>query len=144
MSGIVVGVDESAHARKALDWAVREAGLRQSTLTVLTVIPTMASQWTGEPLSVANADHAIEQARQAVEEAIAKSASDLTGPKPPSVMVNVFIGFPSQALVDASREADLVVVGSRGTGGFKSLVLGSVSSQVAHHGGCPVVIVHSD
>jgi nucleotide-binding universal stress UspA family protein len=143
MSGIVVGVDESAHARKALDWAVREAGLRQSPLTVLTVIPTMKSQWTGDPLSVPNADHAIEQARRAVEEAVAKSASDLTGPKPPSVTVNVFTGFPSQALIDASADADLIVVGSRGTGGFRSLLLGSVSSQVAHHGGCPVVIVHT-
>ncbi|HET7017175.1 MAG TPA: universal stress protein [Streptosporangiaceae bacterium] len=144
MPGIVVGMDESAHARQALDWAMREAGLRQTALAVLTVIPAMASPWTGNPLSVPNADHAIEQARRAVEEAVAKSASDLTGSKPPSVTVNVFTGFPSQALVDASREADLVVVGSRGTGGFGSLMLGSVSSQVAHHGGCPVVIVHSD
>jgi nucleotide-binding universal stress UspA family protein len=94
-------------------------------------------------LSVPNADHAIEQARRAVEEAVAKSASDLTGPKPPSVTVNVFTGFPSQALIDASADADLIVVGSRGTGGFRSLLLGSVSSQVAHHGGCPVVIVHT-
>jgi nucleotide-binding universal stress UspA family protein len=131
------------HARKALDWAMREAGLRQSALDVLTVIPAMASPWTGNPLSVPNADHAIEEARRAVEEAVAKSTGELTGPKPESVTVKVFTGFPSQALVDASGDADLVVVGSRGTGGFGSLMLGSVSSQVAHHAGCPVVIVPS-
>jgi nucleotide-binding universal stress UspA family protein len=144
MSGIIVGVDQSVHGRKALDWAMREAGLRQSALGVLTVIPAMASPWTGNPLSVPNADHEIEEARRAVEEAVAKSTSELTGPKPPSVTVKVFTGFPSQALVDASGEAELVVVGSRGTGGFSSLMLGSVSSQVAHHAGCPVVIVPSD
>jgi nucleotide-binding universal stress UspA family protein len=143
MSGIIMGVDESAHARKALAWAMREAGLRQSPLGVLTVIPAMASPWTGNPLSVPNAGHLIEEARRAVEEAIAKLTSELTEPKFPSVTVNVSAGFPSQALVDASREAELVVIGSRGTGGFGSLMLGSVSSQVAHHAGCPVVIVPS-
>jgi nucleotide-binding universal stress UspA family protein len=143
MAGIVVGIDESAHARKALDWAMREAGLRNTALTVMTVISALASPWTGRPLTVPNADEAVTHTREAVEELVAKSAGDLTGPKPPSVTVNVFTGFPVQALVDASNDAELIVVGSRGTGGFSKALLGSVSNQIAHHAGCPVVIVHT-
>ena len=141
MPGIVVGMDNSAHAHQALDWAMREAGMRQAALTVMSVIPAMASPWTGNPLSVPDAGEAIPHATQAVEEAIAKSASNLTGPRPLSVSVKVFTGFPAQALVDAARDADLVVVGSRGTGGFTTALIGSVSNQVAHHAACPVVIV---
>ncbi len=143
MPGIVVGVDESAHGRQALEWAMREAGLRNAGLTVITVISAVASPWTGRPLTVPNADEAVTGAREAVEELVSKSASDLDGPKPSSVTVNVFTGFPVQALVDASNDAELIVVGSRGTGGFSKALLGSVSSQVAHHAGCPVVIVHT-
>lgn len=144
MAGIVVGVDESAHARKALDWAMREAGTRQAALTVLTVIPAMAGRWTGTPVSVPFAEEAVAHAKQAVEEAVAKSASDITGPRPPSASVKVFTGFPAQELVDASRDAELVVVGSRGAGGFATALLGSVSNQVAHHAACPIVIVPSE
>ncbi len=50
-------------------------------------------------------------------------------------------GFPSEVLIEASRDADMVVLGSRGTGGFGVLVMGSVTSQVAHHAACPVLIV---
>ena len=144
MSTIVVGVDESAHSHKALDWAMREGGTRHAALTVLTVIPTMASPWTGNPLAVPHADEAIQHATQAVEEAVAKSAASITGPQPPSVSVRVFTGFPAQALVDASHDAELVVVGSRGAGGFATALMGSVSNQVAHHATCPIVIVPSE
>ena len=144
MPGIVVGIDDSSHAHKALEWAMREAGMRSAALTVLTVIPAMASPWTGRPLTVPGAHEAISHAEQAVEEAVAKSAASITGPQPPSVSVKAFAGFPAEALVDASRDADLVVVGSRGAGGFATLLVGSVSNQVSHHAACPVVIVPSE
>lgn len=141
MPEIVVGVDDSAHAYKALDWAMREAGMRHAAVTVMTVIPTMAHPWTGEPLTAPGTEEAIRRAEQTADEAVAKFASDIAGPQPESVSVKVFTGFPAQALVDASREADLVVVGSRGGGSFTRLVLGPVSGEVAHHAACPVVIV---
>ncbi len=143
MAGIVVGVDQSVHAHRVLDWAMREAAVRGTTLTVLSVIPAMASPWTGHALTVPDAGHAIAQAREVTEEALAKSAGRLGELQPSSVTVRAFTGFPAQALVDASRDADLLVVGSRGSGGFGELLLGSVASQVSHHANCPVVIVPS-
>jgi nucleotide-binding universal stress UspA family protein len=143
MPGIVVGMDGSGDSHRALEWAMREAAARKTDLTVLTVISTMASPWTGHPLSVPNGDAAVDQVRQAAQDAVAKAESDLGEAKPTSTMVRAFVGYPSQALIDASRTAELVVVGSRGGGGFGSLLLGSTSSQVAHHAACPVVIVPS-
>ncbi|HEY3903941.1 MAG TPA: universal stress protein [Streptosporangiaceae bacterium] len=141
MSGIVVGIDESVHSRRALDWAMREAALRRTDLTVFTVIPAMASPWSSRPLTVPDEPEVIERARQAVDDAIAKSASELGTDQPTSVHVQVFSGYPAQVLTEASKQADLVVLGSRGAGGFATFLLGSVSNQVAHHASCPVVIV---
>jgi nucleotide-binding universal stress UspA family protein len=143
MSGIVVGIDQSAHAHNALDWAMREAAARRSALTVVTVISAMASSFSGRPLTVPDSDNAIKAARAAADEAVGKAASEIGERQPTSVTVSSFTGFPAQALIDASRDAELVVVGSRGAGGFATLLLGSVSSQVAHHAACPVVIVPS-
>lgn len=144
MPGIVVGVDGSAHALHALEWAMREAAIRHTELTVLTVNPAMASPWTGHRLTMPGEAEAKEQSRQAVEKAVAQAAQEIGAQQPVSVTVTVFSGFPAKSLIDASRGADLVVIGSRGTGGFESLLLGSISSQVVHHAACPVVIVPSD
>jgi nucleotide-binding universal stress UspA family protein len=143
MPGIVVGIDQSAHAHQALEWAMREAALRNADLTVMSVISAQASPFTRHQLTVPDAGELTARAQQAAEEAVAEASDRLGDSKPASVAVKVFTGYPAQALIDASKEADLVVVGSRGTGGFAELVLGSVSSQVAHHAVCPVVIVPS-
>lgn len=143
MPGIVVGLDESRTAHRALQWAMREAAIRQTALTVLTVIPAAASPWTGHPLTVPNAEAELQRARQAAEGEIERLAPDHGEPGRSSVRVEAIVGYPAQALIDASRDADLVVVGARGQGGFAALLLGSVSSQVAHHAASPVVIVPS-
>ena len=65
----------------------------------------------------------------------------LDGPHPESVAVNAVHGFPVEELVNASKEADMVVLGSRGVGGFTRLLVGSTASQVVQHAYCPVVIV---
>jgi nucleotide-binding universal stress UspA family protein len=143
MPGIVVGIDQSAHAHEALGWAMREAAIRNTALTVLSVIAAEASPWTKRPLAVPDSEEAVPKARQAADDAIAKLAGELGDSQPASVTVQAFTGYPAKALIEASRDADLVVVGSRGSGGFAELILGSVSDQVARHAVCPVVIVPS-
>jgi nucleotide-binding universal stress UspA family protein len=70
-----------------------------------------------------------------------KAASQLGAAQPASVNVRALSGFVVRELVDASQDADLVVVGSRGGGGFGRLLLGSVSNEVVQHSACPVVVV---
>jgi nucleotide-binding universal stress UspA family protein len=142
MAGILVGVDGSAHSQRALEWAMSEAAVRHAPLTVLTVNPIGTSAWTSAPLRAETDEPAREKARQAAAEAADKAAGQLTGEaRPASVTVRAVSGFAAGELVSGSRHADLLVVGSRGAGGFARLVLGSVSSQVAHHAHCPVVII---
>jgi nucleotide-binding universal stress UspA family protein len=95
-------------------------------------------------LSAPGDQGAAEPEREAAQEAVAKSAGELGEAQPASVTVAVFSGFPAKALIKGSHGSDLIVIGSRGTGGFESLLLGSISAQVVHHAACPVVIVPSD
>jgi nucleotide-binding universal stress UspA family protein len=141
MSGIVVGIDGLHNASHALEWAMKEAALRKAPLTVLTVNAVTASYWTGNPVTVPADEERIIKIRKLAEDAVAGTASKLGSEQPTSVTVTAVHGFAAQSLIDASDDADLLVVGHRGGGGFGSLVLGSVSSQVVHHAKCPVVVV---
>ena len=142
MSGIVVGVDGSEHSRRTLEWAMKEAVLHHAPLTVLTVHQVAESYWTGNPIIYPADQPEEEKSRHAAEEAVSSVVSRLGDAAPPSVTVRAVSGIPAQELVNASHDADLVVVGSRGGGGFAGLRMGSVSSQVVHHAACPVVVVH--
>jgi nucleotide-binding universal stress UspA family protein len=144
MSGITVGIDGSAHSTRALEWAIKEAAVRHAPVTVLTVHTVPMSGWTGNPIILPQDAEDQEKAQQAAEEMTLKATSQLGAAQPSSVTVRAISGFPAQALIDASRTADLMVVGSRGAGGFARLMIGSVSSQVVHHAHCPVVVVPSE
>ena len=141
MSGIVVGIDGSDNASHALEWAMTEAALRKAPLTVVTVNSVPASYWSGAPVELAGDQERVAEIRKAAEAAVADTASKLGASQPESVTVTAVSGYPVQTLIDASRGSDLIVVGSRGGGGFGSLVLGSVSDQVVHHAHCPVAVV---
>ena len=143
MPGITVGVDGSEQSLKALDWAVREAGLRGSPLTVLAVNQVATNYWTGHPESYPADQAATDAARRAAEEAVQKAVTQAGEPGPASITVRAVSGVPAQELADASSGSDLLVVGSRGGGGgrFAKLVLGSVTSKVVAHAACPVVVI---
>lgn len=141
MPGIVVGVDGSASSREALEWAVKHAALEHVPLTVLAVHEVAASAWTGNPIVYPADLPAAQEAQQAAQEAVNKAVDELGGPRPESVTVRGVSGSPAQLLIEASSGADLVVVGSRGAGGFANLLTGSVSSKVVGHAACPVVVV---
>jgi nucleotide-binding universal stress UspA family protein len=146
MSGIVVGVDGSDHSHRALMWAMRQAASQHAPLTVLTVRPDPVRPATGIYWGVhayPEDSHNPEVARKAIEE-IVEQASNEIGETAPQVTVNVATGDPAEELIKASRDADMVVVGSRGSGGFASLLMGSVSSKVTHHAACPVMVVRRE
>ena len=144
MSSIIVGVDGSNHSIDALEWAMKEAAIRQATVTIVTVNSTPANPWTGNP-AVLDTDSAHEQEmRQAAEDLTRKAASQIGDAQPASVTVRAITGFPASELIEASRGADLVVVGSRGAGGFARLVMGSVSGQVVQHAHWPVAVIPAE
>jgi nucleotide-binding universal stress UspA family protein len=144
MPGIIAGIDGSSHSIHVLEWALKEGALQHSAVTVLTVHLVPASPWTGNPTILSGETEDLEDLRQAAEEMTQKVATQLDGSRPTSITVRAVAGFPAKELIDASRDADLMVVGSRGAGGFARLMLGSVSSQVVHHAHCPVVVVRGE
>jgi nucleotide-binding universal stress UspA family protein len=141
MSGIVVGIDGSHNASHALEWAMAEAAIRKAPLTVITVNSVPASHWTGAPVELPGDQDKVAEIRKTAEAAVEEVASKLGASRPESVTVTAVSGFPAQALIDASRDSDLLVVGTRGGGGFAPLLLGSVCNQVVHHAHCPVAVV---
>lgn len=143
MSGlIVVGVDGSEGARKALEWAVAEARLRGASLRAVHawyLPPLVTGVGVFDPPATLDADtleRVENSAKQLVEQELA--AVETSGVEIERI---VEPRNPADALLEAARAADLLVVGTRGHGGFKDLLLGSVSQQVSHHAPCPVVIV---
>jgi len=146
MPGIVVGVDGSDHSRRALIWAMRQAALQQVSLTVLAVRPDPVRPVTGVYWGVhvyAEDTHNPEVVRKAIQEIVERVANEI-GETAPQVAVTVVTGDPAEELIKVSRGADMVVVGSRGSGGFASLLMGSVSSKVMHHAACPVVVIRGE
>ncbi len=143
MPGIVVGIDGSSHSQVALEWAMREAELRCERLTVITVVQLSAAGWHGMVV-FPSSQEVVADARDAAREAAAKAAAQLGEAVPSTTTVQAVVGLAAEVLVEASQGADLLVVGSRGSGGFSRLRMGSVSSQVAHHAHCPVAIVPGD
>lgn len=144
MPGIVVGVDGSAHSRQALGWAMREAAQHDLPLTVITVRrgtarPATEVYWP-MPHYPDSTSLDEESARKAIQAMVDDAATE-TGQPAPDVTVTVAAGNPAEELLRAAQDADMLVVGSHGSGGFASLLLGSVSSQVVHHAAAPVVVV---
>jgi nucleotide-binding universal stress UspA family protein len=143
MSGILVGVDGSEQSRQALKWAVAEAGTWHVPLRVLTVHQIVAGYSGGGVMYPG--DHAlIEDTRKAAQRETDQVLDAIDEEsRPPAVTVAAVGGLPGEELLHAAEDADMVVVGARGAGGFKRLLVGSVASQLAYHAHCPVVIVPS-
>ena len=143
MSGVIVGVDGSGHSQRALEWAIREAALRQTTLTVLAVHQAVAG-YRGDAVDYPGDKPATEHAREAAQTETDKVLEAIGGQRPSEVAVKALNGLPAAELIRASEDAEMIVLGSRGTGGFARLLMGSVSTQVTHHAKCPVVIIPAD
>jgi nucleotide-binding universal stress UspA family protein len=135
---VVVGVDGSAQSDAALGFAFEEADLRGLPLTVVHAWTPPPSRGGARPLTdeVAELETAeVHRMREWVRRWREKF------PHVP-VTDRLIAAHPAAALIDLSRDATLLVVGSRGHGGFAGLLLGSVSQQVLHHAQCPIAVVH--
>ncbi len=136
---IVVGVDGSDTSRKALVWAYDEAGHHGASLVVVTTWqpPTLPLYGSVPP------EEYGDQPRKEALELLERFTSELV-PKDPAVDIRTSVEegkHPAKVLIERSREADLVVVGSRGHDGFVGMLLGSVSQHIVAHAECPVVVV---
>lgn len=139
MAVVVVGVDGSEESREAFRWALEEARLRQATLRAVHAwtYPALFGP-TYIPPEMVDRRVLHSDAKKALDAVVA----EIAGENPAAYIERVVTEGPAaQALVEAAKEADLLVVGSRGHGGFTGLLLGSVSQQCAHHAPCAVVIV---
>ena len=136
MSRITVGVDGSPEARAALQFALEEGRLRGADVEVILAhspLPYLAGDVVLRH-EAATEIQAEELLRNEVEPA-ASAYPEVT------VSTRAILGAAAETLIAAAKGADLLVVGSRGRGGFSGLLLGSVSQQCVHHGPCPVVVV---
>ena len=136
---IVVGVDGSPGSRTALTWAAAEAADHRADLVVLNVWEHMVPPPAG---SVSVSERAVPDPSHRTAEDLLEVIKDVLGEDPPVlVRPQVKQGNPAKVLIEQSADADLLVVGTRGHGGFRGLVLGSVSQHVAAYAECPVVVV---
>lgn len=140
---IVVGVDGSAPSTKALGWALQEGQIRNSRVNV--VMAWQQPQAYGAPnvwgLGMDPSFNADGFLTSAAEAQVARLAQQAGPSKGVQTMWEAIEGHPAEVLVEASKDADLLVVGSRGHGGFIGMLLGSVSQHVLAHARCPVVVV---
>ena len=131
---IVVGVDGSPASEEALRWAVRQGRLTGSPVTAVT-------SW-DYPLDYGVGAYDAFDWQANSREVLHATVEKVLGPDGGrQVTEQVTKGHPAQVLLDAAADADLLVVGSRGHGGFTGMLLGSVSQHVVAHAGCPVVVV---
>jgi nucleotide-binding universal stress UspA family protein len=137
---IVVGVDGSPSSKAALAWALRQAELSGASVEAVIAwhMPVAAAGIPFEPAGTMDGADFAQIARMVLTAAIAEAADPASAVKVSSTVVE---GNATQVLLEAAAGAELLVVGSRGHGGFVGALLGSVSQHCAHHAPCPLVIV---
>ena len=142
--GIVVGIDGSPGSDAAVSWAAREASLRGETLTLLHAVQPVVVSWSISSSQVSIADWQEENARRAVDQARNGVGAALDPDLQQDVRSEVLYAHPVDALVDASKDARMIVVGSHGRGALGRLLMGSVSRGVVEYAHCAVAVVHPD
>ncbi len=137
---IVAGIDGSPSSISALRWAIRQAGLTGATVDAMIAwhYPVSAGGYGWAPTGMGTAFDFKENAEKVLADAIGTACDPGSGV---IVRARVVEGNAAQVLLDASDGADLLVVGSRGHGGFTEALLGSVSQHCVHHANCPVVVI---
>ena len=143
-SGILVGVDGSPAAKYAVDWAAREAAMRNVRLTIVHAVRPIGIPQPPLASSVAFARWQVEQGQAFLDKAVEIARSTTRDGGPTQIESELLFAPVVPTLVDLSKEAQMVVVGSRGRGPFARSLLGSVSSSLIRHAHCPVAVIHDE
>jgi nucleotide-binding universal stress UspA family protein len=142
--GILVCTDGSAASDAAVAWATREAIMRHLPITLMHAVAPVVVGW---PVGQVYADmpgwqeengqHVVDQARKTL-------SANLCGSEPPEIRTEMVYSSVVQALIDASKDAWMIVAGSQGIGALGRFLLGSVTTALLHHAHCPVAVIHTD
>ena len=145
--GILVGVDRSASSMAAVDWAARDAAMRNVPLTLMhvvaPVVPAVAP-WPEIPIPQDYFERQDDKARRILEDARRAVADSTADHGPPFVHSVVLHGPTVSTLVNQSKIADMMVVGCRGEGALSRVPFGSVSTGLMNYAHCPVAVVHDE
>jgi nucleotide-binding universal stress UspA family protein len=147
--GIVVGTDASPCSNAAVRWAAKEAAMRNTTLTVahFLAIPLEGCYGWGVAMAPIPADFGQwqeESGQRVIEDAVREAVESTVDRGPARINREMSFERPAAGLVELSKDAQMIVVGSRGRGALRRGLLGSVSTALVHHAHCPVAVIHDD
>ena len=142
--GLLVCVDGSAAAEAAVAWATREAGLHDLPLTLIHAVAPVVVGWPVSQLYADMPEWQHESAQQVMDQARKLVNANLNGAKPHEIRTELVYSDIVPALIDASKHASMIVVGSQGLGALGRLLLGSVTAGLLHHAYCPVAVIHAN
>jgi nucleotide-binding universal stress UspA family protein len=138
---VIVGADGSRESQRAVEWAAREAALRGTSLRIVAV-PPLPRRMT---VTAATPGTVTDVVERSMSEALAAAAQQAAAQQPGlAIDTHLVAGAPAEVLAGAAQDAVLLVLGSRGAGGFSALILGSVSRYVATHAPAPVVVAREE
>ena len=143
-NGILVAIDGSAESDAAVRWAAHEAAMRHAPITLLHVVVPVVTSWPVRSLQAEFNEWQEDNARQVIEDAEKTLRADVGAAAVSDLHSQIEHAHVVPALVSASKDAEMVVVGSRGLGAVGRAVLGSTSGGLLRHAHCPVAVIHAD
>lgn len=142
-SGIVVCIDGSGASDAAVAWGTREAIMRGLPITLLHAVAPVVVGWPAGRLYTEMPDWQRDDAQHVIDQARKTLSADLGGSQAPEMRTEVVYSSAVPALIEASKDARMIVAGSQGLGAMGRLLLGSVTTGLVHHAHCPVAVVRS-
>ena len=142
--GILVCVDGSTASDAAVGWATREAVMRQLPITLVHAVAPVVVGWPVGQMYAGMPDWQKEHGQHVIDQARKTLSANLGGSEPPEIHTEMMYSSVVPALIDASKDAWMIVAGSQGMGALGRLLLGSVTTGLVHHAHCPVAVIHFD
>jgi nucleotide-binding universal stress UspA family protein len=141
--GVLVCIDGSAASDAAVAWGTREAIMRQLPITLVHAVTPVVVGWPVGQLYADIPDWQNDNAKEVIDQARKTLSANLGESEPPEIHTEIPYSSVVPALVDASKDAWMIVAGSQGLGALGRLLLGSVTTGLIHHAHCPVAVIHS-